>query len=45
MDKKIKKLEKGTSKLLKQEKSLMKADHKRDKFCELGKKVMNKKKK
>jgi hypothetical protein len=36
MDKKIKKLEKGTSKLLKQEKSLMKADKKRDKLVDKG---------
>lgn len=43
MDKKIKKLEKGTSKLLKEEKSLLKADHKRDKFCEYGKKMMKRK--
>lgn len=45
MDKKIKKLEKGTTKLLKDEKSLMKADHKRDKVCKLGEKMMKKKKK
>ncbi len=44
MDKKIKKLEKSTSKLMKEEKSLMKADHKRDKVCEMGKKMMKKKK-
>ncbi len=43
MDKKIKKLEKATSKLLKEEKSLLKSDHKRDKVCEIGKKEMNKK--
>ena len=43
MDKKIKKLEKGTSKLLKEEKSLMKADKKRDKVCDYGKKMMKKK--
>jgi len=43
MDKKIKKLEKGTSKLLKDEKSLLKADKKRDKVCEMGKKMMKKK--
>jgi hypothetical protein len=43
MDKKIKKLEKGTSKLLKEEKSLLKADKKRDKCCEMGKKEMMKK--
>jgi hypothetical protein len=39
MDKKIKKLESGTKKLLKEEKSLLKADHKRDKTCELGEKI------
>lgn len=43
MDKKIKKLEKGTSKLLKEEKSLMKEDKKRDKVCDMGKKMMKKK--
>lgn len=42
MDKKIKKLEKGTSKLLKEEKSLMKADKKRDKFVMKGKEKMKK---
>lgn len=42
MDKKIKKLEKGTSKLLKEEKGLMKADKKRDKFVEKGR-MMKKK--
>lgn len=45
MDAKIKKLEKGTSKLLKEEKGLMKADRKRDKVCEMGEKMMKKKKK
>jgi hypothetical protein len=43
MDKKIKKIEKGTAKLMKEEKSLLKADKKRDKVCEMGKKMMNKK--
>lgn len=43
MDKKIKSLEKTTSKLLKGEKSLLKEDHKRDKACDLGKKMMAKK--
>jgi hypothetical protein len=42
MDKKIKKLEKGTSKLLHEEKSLMKADKKRDKLVEKGKKMKHK---
>ncbi|MEK6885283.1 MAG: hypothetical protein AABY22_36970 [Nanoarchaeota archaeon] len=42
MDKKIKKLEKGTSKLLKQEKVLMKADKKRDHLVEKGKEKMKK---
>lgn len=45
MDKKIKKLEKKTSNLLRDEKSLLRADHKRDRACELGKKVMKKKSK
>lgn len=45
MDKKIKALEKGTSKLLKQEKSLLKADKKRDATCRAGEKMMKKKKK
>lgn len=37
MDKKIKKIQKGTEKLVKQEKSLLKADKKRDKLVEKGK--------
>ena len=37
MDKKIKKLEKGTAKLMKEEKSLMKSDKKRDSLVEKGK--------
>jgi hypothetical protein len=45
MDKEIRKLERGTSKLLKAEKSLEKADKKRDKFVDAGKKAMRKKKK
>lgn len=45
MDKKIKKLEKKTKSLLKGEKSLLSADHKRDKECDMGKKMMHKKKK
>jgi len=44
MDKKIKKLEKNTKKLVKEEKSLLKEDQKRDKACEMGKKMMKKKK-
>jgi len=43
MDKKIKKIEKGTAKLMKEEKSLMKEDHKRDKVCKMGEKMMKKK--
>jgi hypothetical protein len=42
MDKKILKLETATKKLLKGEKSLLKEDHKRDKFVEKGKKRMKK---
>ncbi len=42
MDKKIKKLKKGTSKLLTQESSLMKEDQKRDKFVKKGKEKMKK---
>jgi hypothetical protein len=45
MDKKIKKLEGKTKSLLKGEKSLLKMDHKRDKVCAMGKKMMTKKKK
>lgn len=48
MDKKIKALEKGTSKLMKQEKSLLKADKKQDKKmakCEMSQKMMKKKSK
>jgi len=45
MDKKIKKLESGTKKLLKEEKSLISADKKRDKVCDYGKKMMKKKSK
>ena len=44
MDKKIKKLQKETKQLAKGEKSLLKADKKRDKVCEMGKKMMAKKK-
>ncbi len=39
MDKKIKSLEKTTKKLLKGEKSLLKADHQRDAVCRIGEKV------
>jgi hypothetical protein len=45
MDKKIKKIEAGTKKLVKEEKSLLKADHKRDKVCAMGAKKMSMKKK
>ena len=45
MDKKIKKIQKDTKHLEKEEKSLLKADKKRDKVCDLGKKMMKKKKK
>jgi len=44
MDKKIKKLQKETKKLEKGEKDLLKADHKRDKVCDYGEKMMKKKK-
>jgi hypothetical protein len=45
MDKKIKTIMKGTKKLEKEEKSLLKADKARDKVCDLGKKMMKKGKK
>jgi len=45
VDKKIKKLESKTKSLLKGEKSLLKADKKRDAKCEMGEKMMTKKKK
>lgn len=45
MDKKIKKLQKDTQKLAKEESSLLKADKKRDKICEYGEKMMKKRKK
>ena len=45
MDKKIKKIQKGTKTLLKEEKNLLKADHKRDKVCDYGAQMMKKKKK
>ncbi len=44
MDKKIKKLQKDTKKLAKEESSLLKADKKRDKVCELGEEMKKKKK-
>lgn len=44
MDKAIKKIEKTVSKGSKQLKSLEKADKKRDKVCDMGKKAMAKKK-
>lgn len=44
MDKKIKKIQKTTKNLEKQETSLLKADKKRDKVCEMGEKMMKKKK-
>lgn len=45
MDKKIKKLEKQTKEVLKGEKSLLKADQKRDEVCELGERMKRKGKK
>jgi hypothetical protein len=45
MDKKIEEIQRTTKKLAKEEKDLLKADHKRDKVCELGKSVMKQKKK
>ena len=45
MDKKIKGLQKETKKLAKDEGALLKADKKRDKACDLGKKMMKKGKK
>lgn len=44
MDKKIKKLQKATKSLEREEGALLKADKKRDKACDMGKKMMNKKK-
>lgn len=43
MDKKIKKIISGEKKSLKETKSLLKADKKRDKVCDYGKKMMKKK--
>jgi len=45
VDKKIKKIQKYTKNILKEEKSLLSADKKRDKVCEMGKKMMRKKSK
>lgn len=44
MDKQIKKLQKDTKKIAKQEGELLKADKKRDKVCDMGEKMMKKKK-
>lgn len=44
MDKKIKKIQKHTKNLAKEEKELLKADQKRDKVCDYGAKMMKKKK-
>ena len=43
MDKKIKKIEKETKHVEKDLKGLLKEDRKRDKVCEMGKKMMKKK--
>jgi len=45
MDAKIKAIAKTEKKALKETKSLLKADQKRDKVCDLGKKVMKEEKK
>lgn len=45
MDKQIKKIEKTTKRAAGELKHLEKADKKRDKVCEMGKKMMKKKKK
>jgi hypothetical protein len=45
MDKKIKAIQKDTKKLEKKESALLKADHKRDKVCDYGAKMMKMKKK
>lgn len=44
MDKKIKHIKKKTAALIKDEDKLLKADKKRDKQCDMGKKMMAKKK-
>lgn len=43
MDKKIKKIQKDTKKIVKEEGELLKEDKKRDKFVEAGKKALKKK--
>lgn len=45
MDKQIKKIQKDTKKLEKEESTLLKDDKKRDKVCDYGEKMMKKKKK
>jgi len=45
MDKKIKKIQKDTKKLVKEEVQLLKADKKRDKIVDIGEKMMKEKKK
>lgn len=45
MDKQIKKIQKGTEKLAKEEGKLLKEDKKRDKVCDYGEKMMKDKKK
>lgn len=45
MDKKIKQMQKGTQKLVKQEGELLKEDKKRDKVCDMSEKMMKKDKK
>ena len=45
MDAKIEKMQKHTKKLMKEEKSLLKADRERDKVCDYGKKMLKKKEK
>lgn len=45
MDKKIKSIQKATKNLEHKEASLLKEDHKRDKVCDMGKKMMHKNKK
>jgi hypothetical protein len=45
MDKKIKKIQKDTQNLAKQESQLLKEDKKRDKACDMGAKMMKDKKK
>lgn len=45
VDKQIKKIQKGTEKLVKEEKKLLTEDKKRDKVCDYGEKMMKDKKK